>query len=223
MCVASPITSSSSSSKPLFRRSSTTSSHPYKRQASMLHSSSSSSLSSLSICAPPLHKRAQHSQPPPCHSKSSRRRRVSFSTSSSLHIIDNLTIHYKTDLWLTSDEIDKTKRKTTLFAHLLRCGTLNKDDFDKVLLMGLEKHLYQHEHDGDDADGSASSHHHHGSSSSSSSSRERQQLFDAVLQEQGRQTLLRIHDVEALAMISRLNSQKARDRARIIGMLHSTL
>jgi hypothetical protein len=128
-------------------------------------------------------------------------------------MIDNLTIHYKTDLWLTSDEIDKTKRKTTLFAHLLRCGTLNKDDFDKVLLMGLEKHLYQHEqHDDDGADGS-----------SSSSSRERQQLFDAVLQEQGRQTLLRIHDVEALAMISRLNSQKARDRARIIGMLHSTL
>lgn len=221
MCVASPITSSSSS-KPLFRRSSTTSSHPYKRQASMLHSSSSS-LSSLSICAPPLHKRAQHSQPPPCHSKSSRRRRVSFSTSSSLHMIENLTIHYKTDLWLTSDEIDKTKRKTTLFAHLLRCGTLNKDDFDKVLLMGLEKHLYQHEHDGDDADGSASSSSSSSSPSSSSSSRERQQLFDAVLQEQGRQTLLRIHDVEALAMISRLNSQKARDRARIIGMLHSTL
>jgi len=128
-------------------------------------------------------------------------------------MIDNLTIHYKTDLWLTSDEIDKTKRKTTLFAHLLRCGTLNKDDFDKVLLMGLEKHLYQHEHD--DADGA--------DGASSSSSRERQQLFDAVLQEQGRQTLLRIHDVEALAMISRLNSQKARDRARIIGMLHSTL
>jgi hypothetical protein len=120
-------------------------------------------------------------------------------------------------LWLTSDEIDKTKRKTTLFAHLLRCGTLNKDDFDKVLLMGLEKHLYQQEHDDDAAESSGSS------SSSSSSSRERQQLFDAVLQEQGRQTLLRIHDVEALAMISRLNSQKARDRARIIGMLHSTL
>jgi hypothetical protein len=128
-------------------------------------------------------------------------------------MIENLTIQYKTDLWLTSDEIDKTKRKTTLFAHLLRCGTLNKDDFDKVLLMGLEKHLYQQEHD--DADGA--------DGASSSSSRERQQLFDAVLEEQGRQTLLRIHDVEALAMISRLNSQKARDRARIIGMLHSTL
>lgn len=79
--------------------------------------------------------------------------------------------------------------------------------------MGLEKHLYQQEHD--DADGA--------DGASSSSSRERQQLFDAVLEEQGRQTLLRIHDVEALAMISRLNSQKARDRARIIGMLHSTL
>ena len=138
-------------------------------------------------------------------------------------MIDNLTIHYKTDLWLTSDEIDKTKRKTTLFAHLLRCGTLNKDDFDKVLLMGLEKHLYQQEHDDADGADGASSSSSSSSPSSCSSSRERQQLFDAVLQEQGRQTLLRIHDVEALAMISRLNSQKARDRARIIGMLHSTL
>lgn len=78
--------------------------------------------------------------------------------------------------------------------------------------MGLEKHL----HDDDDDDYDTSS----GTSSSSSSS-PRQQLFAAVLREQRRQAFFGIQDVEALATISRKKTQRARDRARIIGILQS--
>ena len=70
--------------------------------------------------------------------------------------------------------------------------------------MGLEKHLH------DD-----------NSSTSGSGGSSRQELFAAVLNEQRRQANIGIQDVEALAMISRGMSQRARDRARIIGVLQS--
>ena len=72
--------------------------------------------------------------------------------------------------------------------------------------MGLEKHLH------DDVESSTS-----GGSGGGS----RQELFAAVLNEQRRQANFGIQDVEALAMISRGMSQRARDRARIIGVLQS--
>lgn len=72
--------------------------------------------------------------------------------------------------------------------------------------MGLEKHL----HDDDDD--------HYDTRVTGSS---RQELFAAVLQEQRRQAFFGIQDVEALATISRQKSQRARDRARIIGILQS--
>lgn len=76
--------------------------------------------------------------------------------------------------------------------------------------MGLEKHL----HDDDDDDD-------YDTSSGTSSSSPRQQLFAAVLREQRRQAFFGIQDVEALATISRKKTQRARDRARIIGILQS--
>jgi len=73
--------------------------------------------------------------------------------------------------------------------------------------MGLEKHLHDDNHDDN--------------SSTSGGGGSRQELFAAVLNEQRRQANFGIQDVEALAMISRGMSQRARDRARIIGVLQS--
>lgn len=176
MCVASPIPSSSG----LYRRSI---SCPCKRQSNH----------SLQSSAPP-HKKALH-----------RHRVVSFSTSACLHIVTNLTFHYKQDLWYTPESIQKTKRKNALLVYLLKSKRLNKDDFESTLLMGLEKHLQDHE----DVD------------VKTSISFARQELLEAVLHEQRKQAFFGIQDVEALAMISRMKTQRARDRARIIGLLHS--
>ena len=102
---------------------------------------------------------------------------------------------------MTYDEIQRTKRKTAVFAYLLRSKKINRDDFDSAMLMGLEKHLP------DDSIGR--------------SKRPRQELLSAVLQEQHRQNLVGIHDVEALATISGRISQRARDQATAIGVLQS--
>ena len=98
-----------------------------------------------------------------------------------------------------------------MFAYLLKSKRIDKEDFDSTLLMGLEKHLHDDDNGGErDA-----------SSGTSISSSPRQGLFAAVLREQRRQSFVGIQDVEALAMISRMKSQRARDRARIIGILQS--
>jgi hypothetical protein len=92
------------------------------------------------------------------------------------------------------------------------------------VLLGLEKHLYQEDDCvdvGSGATATSSSEGSGGSSSSSSSSSSRQELFTAVLQEQRRQHTYGIHDVEALALVSREKSQRARDLARMIGILQS--
>ena len=88
------------------------------------------------------------------------------------------------------------------------------------VLMGLEKHLYQDE---DDVPAAASNDGSDGATTSSSSGvgSSRQELFTAVLQEQRRQHQYGIQDVEALAVVSREKSQRARDLARMIGILQS--
>jgi hypothetical protein len=151
-----------------------------------------------------------------------RRRRVTFSTNSSLHIVTNLTLHHKPSLWLTPEQIAHKKRKTELFTYLLKSHRLDRSKFDRNVLLGLEKHLYQEgEEDGGggvDIGSSTSSSSNEGGGSSSSS---RQELFTAVLQEQRRQHTYGIQDVEALALVSREKSQRARDLARMIGILQS--
>ena len=144
-----------------------------------------------------------------------RRRRATFSTNSSLHIVTNLTIHHKPTLWLTPEQIAHKKRKTELFTYLLKSHRLDRSKFDRNVLLGLEKHLYQ---EGEEGGGVAFGSSNEGGSSSSSS---RQELFTAVLQEQHRQHTYGIQDVEALALVSREKSQRARDLARMIGILQS--
>ena len=193
MCIASPIPSSSR----LYCRSVSWG----KRHVT--HSQQPSSQ--------PPHKKIyhHHQQRPP--RKQQQQCRVSFSARSSLHIVTNLTFEYKPDLWLTSEQIQKKKRKIEMFAYLLKSKRIDKEDFDSTLLMGLEKHLHDDDNGGErDA-----------SSGTSMSSSPRQGLFAAVLREQRRQSFVGIQDVEALAMISRMKSQRARDRARIIGILQS--
>lgn len=154
------------------------------------------------------------------NSHSQNRRRVTFSTNSSLHIVTNLTIHHKPSLWLTPVQIAHKKRKTELFTYLLKSHRLDRSKFDRNVLLGLEKHLYQ----GEDEDGGidfGSSSGNEGGGGSSSSSSSRQELFSAVLQEQRRQHTYGIQDVEALALVSREKSQRARDLARMIGILQS--
>ncbi|KAK1734272.1 hypothetical protein QTG54_015039 [Skeletonema marinoi] len=182
----------------------------YRRSASYpcnKRTATHSILQPPSAVQPPLKKKTTYHQqpaPPRQQRKQQRQHRVTFSTSSSLHIVTNLTFHYKHILWLTSEEIQRKKRKIELFTYLLKSKRIDKAEFDEVLLMGLEKHLH------DDYD-----------SSSNGSGSSRQELFAAVLNEQRRQGNFDIQDVEALAMISRGMSQRARDRARIIGVLQS--
>eukprot|EP00984_Skeletonema_dohrnii_P002619 scaffold912_cov121-Skeletonema_dohrnii-CCMP3373.AAC.20 len=183
----------------------------YRRSASCpcnKRTATHSILQPPSAVQPPLKKKTTyHHQPAPRRKQQQHQRhRVTFSTSSSLHIVTNLTFHYKHILWLTSEEIQRKKRKIALFTYLLKSKRIDKAEFDEVLLMGLEKHL----HDDSDVESSTS-----GSGSS------RQELFAFVLNEQRRQANFGIQDVEALAMISRGMSQCARDRARIIGVLQS--
>mmetsp|Transcript_1589 Transcript_1589/g.2524 ORF Transcript_1589/g.2524 Transcript_1589/m.2524 type:complete len:200 (-) Transcript_1589:59-658(-) len=186
----------------------------YRRSASYpcnKRTATHSILQPPSAVQPPLKKKTTyHHQPAPPRQQRKQqhqqRHRVRFSTSSSLHIVANLTFHYKHILWLTSEEIQRKKRKIELFTYLLKSKRIDKAEFDEVLLMGLEKHLHD-DNSGNGSDG--------GSGSS------RQELFAAVLNEQRRQANSCIQDVEALAMISRGMSQRARDRARIIGVLQS--
>jgi len=234
-------------------------SYPCKRNASSHHNSFSSS-QQLSAEEPAYKKTTFHHHDHPsilCRQEqkssslqqqqqpSSKRRRkhqhrhrVTFSTNSSLHIVTNLTIHHKTTLWLTSEQIQHTKRKVELFTYLLKSNRLDRNEFDKEVLMGLEKHLYHEEEEEEEEDVSdaiavTKNDGARGSSSSSSSattsggggggtsSSQRQELFTAVLQEQQRQLHHGIQDVEALAMVSREKSQRARDLARMIGILQS--
>mmetsp|Transcript_35775 Transcript_35775/g.73115 ORF Transcript_35775/g.73115 Transcript_35775/m.73115 type:complete len:197 (-) Transcript_35775:23-613(-) len=183
----------------------------YRRSASYpcnKRTATHSILQPPSAVQPPLKKTTYHQQQPAAPRQQRKQHhhqhRVTFSTSSSLHIVTNLTFHYKHILWLTSEEIQRKKRKIELFTYLLKSKRIDKAEFDEVLLMGLEKHLH------DDYD-----------SSSNGSGSSRQEVFAAVLNEQRRQANFGIQDVEALAMISRGMSQRARDRARIIGVLQS--
>jgi len=185
----------------------------YRRSASYpcnKRTATHSILQPPSAVQPPLKKTTYHQQQPAAPRQQRKQHhhqhRVTFSTSSSLHIVTNLTFHYKHILWLTSEEIQRKKRKIELFTYLLKSKRIDKAEFDEVLLMGLEKHLHD-DNSGNGSDG--------GSGSS------RQELFAAVLNEQRRQSNFGIQDVEALAMISRGMSQRARDRARIIGVLQS--
>eukprot|EP00985_Skeletonema_marinoi_P022398 scaffold14295_cov161-Skeletonema_marinoi.AAC.12 len=181
----------------------------YRRSASYpcnKRTATHSILQPPSAVQPPLKKTTYHQQQPAAPRQQRKQHhhqhRVRFSTSSSLHIVTNLTFHYKHILWLTSEEIQRKKRKIALFTYLLKSKRIDKAEFDEVLLMGLEKHL----HDDNSSNGSD------GGSGG---------LFAAVLNEQRRQANIGIQDVEALAMISRGMSQRARDRARIIGVLQS--
>ena len=213
---------SPASTRRLYRRSI---SYPCKRSSALSPSAASTeepaykkTTSSIIRQHPPSSKRRRRT-----HSNS-HRRRVTFSTNSSLHIVTNLTIHHKPTLWLTPEQIAHKKRKTELFTYLLKSHRLDRSKFDRNVLLGLEKHLYQEDDCvdvGSGATATSSSEGSGGSSSSSSSSSSRQELFTAVLQEQRRQHTYGIHDVEALALVSREKSQRARDLARMIGILQS--
>lgn len=136
-----------------------------------------------------------------------------------------------------------------------------EEEEEEDVLVGLERHLFDTEHDGDEddelgvgatindddglrrlnesarsgSDGSdstrsansdASSNVRSNSSNSNtysnkSKSSSRQQLFHAVLQEQHRQHQIGIKDVEALARVSMEKSERARERARVIGIWQS--
>jgi len=141
-----------------------------------------------------------------------------------------------------------------LFAYLLKTKRVDWKEFDDdgLVLMGLERHVYDDagsddvgsdDAGGDVGDASASDDESSdessdsssssssssttsrgggcGNGSSSSRSNSRQEVFQAVLNEQHRQFTLGIQDVEALAKVSMGKSQRARDRARVIGMLQS--
>lgn len=202
-------------------------SYPCKRSASF--SSQQHQPLSPSATEEPAYKKTTSSiirQHPPSskrrrrtNSHSQNRRRVTFSTNSSLHIVTNLTLHHKPSLWLTPEQIAHKKRKTELFTYLLKSHRLDRSKFDRNVLLGLEKHLYQGEDEDGGIDFGSSNNNEGGGSSSSSSSR--QELFSAVLQEQRRQHTYGIQDVEALALVSREKSQRARDLARMIGILQS--
>ena len=170
---------------------------------------------------PPSSKRRRRTHSNSHQQNNNRRRRVTFSTNSSLHIVTNLTLHHKPTLWLTPEQIAHKKRKTELFTYLLKSHRLDRSKFDRNVLLGLEKHLYQEDDCVDVGSGATTTSSSEGSGGSSSSSSSRQELFNAVLQEQRRQHTYGIQDVEALALVSREKSQRARDLARMIGILQS--
>mmetsp|Transcript_22313 Transcript_22313/g.38297 ORF Transcript_22313/g.38297 Transcript_22313/m.38297 type:complete len:177 (-) Transcript_22313:30-560(-) len=134
-------------------------------------------------------------------------RRVTFGESSEVKIVKNLRVDHKADLWLTKEDIDRSKVNIVrLFRALEKRGVTlaqfaSHNVEDTSVFMGLEKHF------------------------SSTTSKEilsrRENLYTQIYSEESRQQKAGIYDPVKLAHISEECTEFCRRRARIVALLHS--
>lgn len=133
---------------------------------------------------------------------------IYFSDDLDIRHVENLSIKYKETIWLSSHEMKDIRRRNLI--EQLRCMRSNHTSLasyaerninDTSTFMGLEGYLT--------------------SNTVKETVRRRQMFLDAVKDEQLRQIQEGINDPEALASVARTMSQWARDRARIIALLHA--
>lgn len=119
--------------------------------------------------------------------------------------VEDLSAEHKSDLWFTQREIEKIKYSAAQLLQLIKSkmtmaeyAELNSDSTEAF--MGLENYL------------------------SDSGTRQilerRRSVRRAVLREQRRQATLEIYDPDAMADVSEAESDVARRRARIVGLMH---
>lgn len=136
-----------------------------------------------------------------------RRYNASFSETSRLKVVENLTCEYKSDLWYSEIEMNSFKYETALLLKKIKSvmpmaqyAELNVQSTS--LFMGLENHLTEQ--------------------GCQRVVQRRKAIWKAVLQEQERQRREGIsYDPESMSKVAQAESELSRTRAVIIGMIHS--
>mmetsp|Transcript_26215 Transcript_26215/g.44708 ORF Transcript_26215/g.44708 Transcript_26215/m.44708 type:complete len:155 (+) Transcript_26215:203-667(+) len=132
--------------------------------------------------------------------------RVTFADIGEVNIVEDLTIKHKREMWYSFEELDNIKDRTNMVRRkmlssrlsTIECAELNIQD--TCTFVGLEAYLS------------------HGTLQGIV--RRRRGVLRAIILEQERQWENGIYDPDALSIISRALSEKAAQRARIIGLLH---
>mmetsp|Transcript_15488 Transcript_15488/g.23498 ORF Transcript_15488/g.23498 Transcript_15488/m.23498 type:complete len:161 (+) Transcript_15488:127-609(+) len=148
-------------------------------------------------------------QPQHCSSPNTpSRTTVTFADHFEAIFVENLSLKYKPDLWLSSEEIDSILAGTVRSIQSIMAATnttfvqfAEMNVNDTSAFMGLEAYL------------------------SPNTARmirlRRRALWAAVLREQQRQRVAGICDPEAISIISEELSEKSRKRSKIIAMIHA--
>mmetsp|Transcript_26599 Transcript_26599/g.45406 ORF Transcript_26599/g.45406 Transcript_26599/m.45406 type:complete len:133 (+) Transcript_26599:189-587(+) len=124
-------------------------------------------------------------------------------------MVENLAVKYKNSLWFSSQEINTFKYRAGTMAKKLSLSNTTIDQYAELIIndtsafMGLEsyltKDLYQEIW------------------------RRRKSILWAIKLEQQRQWDIGIDDPDSLAIVSRALSEKAVQRASMIGILHDDI
>lgn len=131
---------------------------------------------------------------------------VSFADHVRVHIVDNLSLKYKDDLWFTRKDMESFKYGVLAsLSSILSTGQTmaqyaQSNIEDSSVFLGLENYLQK--------------------STPVAVRHRRERMIRGVLLEQQRQLYSGTHDPEALAIISSRLSRESRLRARTIGLIH---
>ena len=126
-------------------------------------------------------------------------KRVSFSQNSKLAVFEKFTYTNKSDLWYSDSDKESFKLESAHMIHTIRSQGIEKlNSYDSIVYMGLESHIF-----------------------GSCTAQLRKYVQTAVLHEQDRQHKLNIVDPHRLALISGIASEVSRQRAELIGKIHS--
>jgi hypothetical protein len=127
------------------------------------------------------------------------KKRVSFSQHSKLAVFEKFTYTHKSELWYSDSDKESFKLESAHMIHTIRSqGIEQLNSYDSIVYMGLEGHIF-----------------------GSCTARNRKDVQMAVLHEQERQHKLNIGDPHRLALISGIASEVSRQRAELIGKIHS--
>ena len=143
---------------------------------------------------------------PPSPRPNNEEQRVSFVSKVKVMFIENLTYQYKADLWFSRQEMVAFKRRVQLTLSVIRSRNLTVAKYAKMnapdtsLFMGLE--AYQT------------------SSTAVNIASRRRAVWSAVLLEQHIQLVRGICDPDKIAVLSKVVTGVAQERAQIIALIH---
>ena len=134
-------------------------------------------------------------------------RRTSFSDQIDIHIVEDLTLHYKADLWFDGDEIAS-------FTHEAAIEVRNLPPADGMTLSEYAAHNEQETHSFLGLEGFLTP------EVRREIKHRRAALYRTVMLTQRLQESLGTHNSDAIAYLCQANTVWAAKRAREIGMLH---